>query len=62
MFLLIENSGALHFWSQNRKTKNDSQRDFWKLSCEPQHPGESTAGTQKWRWMEDDFPFQFVDF
>ena len=22
------------------------------------HPGILTAGTQKWRWMEDDFPFQ----
>ena len=27
-----------------------------------EHPGRLTAGTQKWRWMEDDFPFQWVIF
>ncbi len=32
---------------------------FWGYSI---YPLENYDGTQEWRWMEDDFPFQLGDF
>ena len=36
----------------HRGLNSGKRTPCWKL----------TAGTQKWRWMEDDFPFQLGDF